>query len=203
MKYVPKFLVFLILVVFSGQLALTSPPGQKIIVSGALSGRISHAPLAKAWVGLGRLAKDANGQDAVLSLTEFNAVTDEKGNFQIKEVPTGTYTLVYRPAPASAAKAGLKIPVSKLSAAIHSFMPMIRDREVGVSDPFPERPWTAGFSLMNGHTLYCQPLGTQMTIWNASVRSGRQGPFLEMRRNKIWSQDFQRETQLKFEAWSF
>jgi len=42
-----------------------------------------------------------------------------------------------------------------------------------------------------------------MKIWNGSVRSGRQGPFIEMRRNLIWTQDVQKDVQVKFEAWSF
>lgn len=212
MKYAPKSLLLLVPLVLWWQAApgLPSPPEPTVTVSGALTGRASRGPLAKAWVCLGRLTKDEEGKDADLLLTQLTAVTDEKGNFQIKGVPAGSYTLVYRPAPAAGAKsppakgAG-KISVRKLAAGIRSFMPMIRDREVGVSTPFDERPWPSPewFTLLKGHTLYCIPLGSLMKIWNASIRSGRQGPYLEMRKNQIWRQDFQKDTQIKFEAWSF
>ncbi len=36
------------------------------------------------------------GKATELLLTQFSAVTDEKGDFQIKGVPAETYTLVYR-----------------------------------------------------------------------------------------------------------
>jgi hypothetical protein len=182
---------------------LPVPPEQKLTITGTLSGRASKKPLAKASICLARLTQDDEGRDAKLTLTEFSAATDDQGNFQLKGAPAGTYTLVYRPAPSALLKAGTNIPVLRLSNAIRSFLPLLRNREVGLTEPFAERPWTPEFTLMKGHTLFCVPLGSQMTIWNASVRSRRQGPFLEMRRNRIWRQDFQKDMQLKFEAWSF
>lgn len=174
------------------------------MVSGTLVGR-SGKPLAKAWVCLGRLSKDDEGKDADLTLTEFTAVTDDSGRFQIKGVAPGAYTLVYRPAPATGAKGGGKISVRKLAAVIKSFMPAFRDREIGATSPFEDRPWPSvtAFTLMKGHTLYCLAISPHMKIWNATVRSGPKGPYLEMRKNIIWRQDFQKDAQIKFDAWSF
>jgi len=183
--------------------ALRAPAEAKATVSGFLTGRVSKRPLAKAWVLLGRLTRDTDGRPTDLILTQFGATTDDKGYFQIKDVPLGSYTLVYRPAPGPPLKGGGKIAVRSLSMGIRSFMPMIRDKEVGTATPFDERQWTPEFTLLKGHTLYAVPLGGLMKIWNGSVRSGRQGPFIEMRRNLIWTQDVQKDVQVKFEAWSF
>ena len=209
MKHALKSFVLLVLVVLCRQpgLGLPAPLLQSFTVSGSISGRVSRGPLPKAWVGLGKLTKDEDGKDDQLLLTEFSAVADEKGNFQIKGVPAGIYTLVYRPAPpggkSAPAKGGGKISVIKLSAGIRSFMPMVRNQEVGTRDPFPQRPWSPEFTLMKGHTLFCIPMGSLMKIWNASVRSGRQGPYLEMRKSQIWTQNIGKDTQFKIETWSF
>ncbi len=183
---------------------LASPPQAGVTVNGTLVGR-SGKPLGKAWVCLGQLSKDAEGKDAGLALTQLTATADDNGRFQIKGVAPGAYTLVYRPAPATGAKGGGKISIRQLSQVIRSFLPAFRDREVGTSSPFEDRPWpsAAEFTLLKGHTLYCAGVSPHMKIWNATVRSGRQGPYLEMRKNVIWRQDFQKDAQIKFEAWSF
>lgn len=210
MKYALRSCVLLLLVAACRQPVTGSPPPlqQTFTIGGVVSGRVSRAPMTKAWVCLGRLTKDDMGKDTEVILTEFSAITDDKGNFQLKGVPAGTYTVVYRPAPASGTatappKAGTKISVIKLAAGIRSFMPMLRGQEIGRQDSFAERPWAAGFTVLKGHTLYATSGEPLMIIWNASVRSGRQGPVLELRRNRIWSQDVVKNTQIKFEAWSF
>lgn len=210
MKHALKLLILVLLVVLCRQTGLALPPMQSgnVTVSGTLTGRATQKPLAKATVTLGRLQQDADGRDVDLLLTEFTAVTDDKGYFQIKGVPAGSYTIVYRPAGGAAvkpavAKGGGKLSVAKLAAVIRTFMPMMRSKEVGLTSPFENRPWSTEFTLLKGHTLFCDGSGEHMRIWNATVRSGRQGPYLEMRRNKIWKQDIQKDTQLKVEAWSF
>ena len=172
-------------------------------LTGQLVGRVSAKPLAGAWVCLGRVTQDQEGKDAKIELTEFSAVSDGSGRFTLPNVPAGEYTFVYRPAPGGPLKGVREINVRDLSRLMRSFMPMLRDTEVGAREPFPDRPWSA-FTLLKGHTLFCIALGgAYMKIWNATVRSGRQGPYLEMRRNQIWKQKMQSNTQLNLQAWSY
>jgi len=42
-----------------------------------------------------------------------------------------------------------------------------------------------------------------MKIWNATVRRGQNGPYMEIRRGLIWLQRFEDGSQIRFEAWSF
>jgi hypothetical protein len=42
-----------------------------------------------------------------------------------------------------------------------------------------------------------------MKIWNATLRRGAAGPYLEARRGLIWQGDFNDKAQIKLEAWSF
>jgi hypothetical protein len=172
-------------------------------VSGTVKGR-SGKPLAKAWVCLGQLEQSViEGKDVKLALTQLTAVTDDDGRFQIEEVPASTYTLVYQPSPATGARGGREISVANLAAGQRSTMPDLREREVGTFKPFKQRPWSRQYTLMKGHTLFNTASGKRWKIWNASVRRGRRGPFLEIRKNKIWRQDFQKDSNVTFEAWSF
>ena len=146
-------------------------------VSGTVKGR-SGKPLAKAWVCLGQLEQSAiEGKDVKLALTQFTAVTDDDGRFQIEEVPAGTYTLVYQPSPATGARGGREISVANLAAGQRSTMPDLREREVGTFKPFKQRPWSRDYTLMKGHTLFNTASGKRWKIWNASVRRGRRGAF--------------------------
>ena len=135
--------------------------------------------------------------------TVSGTVTDDDGRFQIEEVPASTYTLVYQPSPATGARGGREISVANLAAGQRSTMPDLREREVGTFKPFKQRPWSRQYTLMKGHTLFNTASGKRWKIWNASVRRGRRGPFLEIRKNKIWRQDFQKDSNVTFEAWSF
>ena len=42
-----------------------------------------------------------------------------------------------------------------------------------------------------------------MKIWNATLRRGATGPYLEMRKGVIWQADFKDKGQITLEAWSF
>ena len=172
-------------------------------VSGTVKGRSGKA-LAKAWVCLGELERSiVEGKDVKLKLTQLTAVTDDDGRFQIENVPAGTYTLAYRPAPATGAKGGVEISVANLAAGQRSQMPDLRDREVGTFKPFKQRQWSRQFTLLKGHTLYNTRTGKYWKIWNASVRRGRRGPYLEMRKNEIQRWNFQQDSDITLEAWGF
>ncbi len=172
-------------------------------ITGQFIGRVSGQPLAKAWVSLGRLTQGAEGKDEKIQLSEFSAVTDDSGRLMLANVPPGEYTFVYRPEPGGPTKGLREINVTKLSSLIRSFMPMMRDVEVGKDGSFAQRPW-AEFTLLKGHTLYCITFGgAYMKIWNATVRSGRLGPYLEMRKGQIWRQNVRGDTSWKLEAWSY
>ena len=172
-------------------------------VSGTVKGR-SGKPLAKAWVCLGELEQSVvEGKDVKLKLTQLTGVTDDDGRFQIENVPAGTYTLAYRPAPATGAKGGVEMSVANLAAGQRSEMPELRDREVGTFRAFKQRRWGRQFTLMKGHTLYNTVSGKRWKIWHASVRQGSRGPFLEMRKNKIQRWNFPQDSNITLEAWSF
>ncbi len=180
-----------------------SSSAANVTVSGQLVGRLSNKPLAKAWVCLGTITQDKEGMADKILLTEFSAVTDDNGQFTLKDVPAGEYTLVYRPAPGGPPKGLKQVPVRDLSRFTRSIMPMLRNVEIGVREPFADRSW-GGLTLLKGHTLYCVSLGgPYMKVWNATARSGAQGPCVEMRKNKLWMQNFQGNTQLKLQAWSY
>jgi hypothetical protein len=42
-----------------------------------------------------------------------------------------------------------------------------------------------------------------MKIWNATLRRGATGPYLEVRKGWIWQADFKDKAEIKLEAWSF
>jgi hypothetical protein len=42
-----------------------------------------------------------------------------------------------------------------------------------------------------------------MKLWNATVRRGKQGPFLEVRRAVVWLHELADKSEIKFDAWSF
>ena len=42
-----------------------------------------------------------------------------------------------------------------------------------------------------------------MKIWNATVRRGATGPYLEMRKGRVWQANFTDKAEVKMDAWSF
>jgi hypothetical protein len=67
--------------------------------------------------------------------------------------------------------------------------------------PNPDRVWGKTFTLLKGHTFYAE--GANMKIWNATVRWGPQGPYMEMRRGVIFQQQFPSQGPIKLVAWSY
>jgi hypothetical protein len=76
----------------------------------------------------------------------------------------------------------------------------LRNYELGKSTPYAERPW-GQFALLKGHTMYS--MGDTMKVWNATARRGKQGPFMEVRRNVLVLFDLADKCEIKFDAWSF
>lgn len=129
------------------------------------------------------------------------ATADAKGRFQLQGFkPGATYTLVYT-LPGSSLALPAEISIRSLNATDRSIAPLLRNAELGTFEPFPERSWGPAFTLLKGHTFWSE--GPQMKIWNATVRRGKEGPYLEIRRGVIWLQKLDDKTNFKFEAWSF
>ena len=72
--------------------------------------------------------------------------------------------------------------------------------EIGTSQPLDDRKWGV-FTLLKGHTFWGE--GANMKVWNATLRRGSTGPYLEVRRGSIWRGDFNDKAQIKMDAWSF
>jgi hypothetical protein len=128
------------------------------------------------------------------------ATTDKTGGFTLRGFDPGRYTIIYLPAGFTATIPN-EIDFSPLEAADKSTMPLMNRVELGTDKPYEPRPWSRQFTLMKGHTFWST--GEYMKIWNATVRRGPQGPFLELRRGRFWLQDFADKSQIKFEAWSY
>jgi hypothetical protein len=128
------------------------------------------------------------------------ATTDQQGQFTIRGFEPGKRTLIYLPAGYNAAIPN-EIDLSVLEAVDRSILPLMVRVELGKDTPYEARPWTSQFTLLKGHTFWS--MGAQMKIWNATVRRGPRGPFLELRRGDIWRANFEDKGQVKFDAWSY
>lgn len=128
------------------------------------------------------------------------AATDPQGKFTISGFEPGRLTLIYLPAGFRAAIPN-EIDIAPLEAVDRCPFPLLVRVELGKDTPYDARPWSSQFTLLKGHTFWS--LGAQMKVWNATVRRGSQGPFLELRRGRIWLADFEDKSQVKFEAWSY
>lgn len=151
---------------------------------------------------MGEIAGDQEVLYAKVKLptTLPSATTDEQGRFQLKGFLPGEYTLVYLPAGAPPVMPA-EINIKAFLAVTKSIAPLLRNFELGKNEPYPERPWGREFTLLKGHTFMSE--GPTMKIWNATVRRGQNGPYMEIRRGLIWLQRFEDGSQIRFEAWSF
>jgi len=197
--------VAVLLAVMAGLVAAEQAKAQaKATTNGVLVGR-SGKPLAKATVVLGAVSGDEETTYAKVKLGLATAVTDDSGRFQLSGIAPGRYTIVYYPPGPAPAKPPAEMSIKGLAAGIKSFLPMMRDVEVGrMGTPYPDRVWAREFTLLKGHTLWCIGLGEPlMKVWNATARRGAQGPYLEVRRGVVWQEKFDDKGQVKLEAWSF
>jgi len=191
-----------ILAPLPGQQAKTQPKPSGATATGTITGR-SGKPLAKARLTLGELVGD---QETIYAKIRFpgklaTVTTDDKGKFQMTGFTPGTYTIVYQLAGAG----GLmptEIPIKPLAAVTKSIMPLMRGMEIGRSgEPYADRAWGQRFTILKGHTFYLE--GTYMKVFNATVRLGQQGPYLEIRRGIIWMQKLDDKSQISLDAWSY
>lgn len=155
--------------------------------SGVLVGR-SGKPMANARVFLGKVEDDEEVLQAKVRLGGLPIVrTDAQGRFKISGFLPGSYTLVYSLA-GGPSIAPAEISIKALQAVTRSIMPQLKGVEIGTTQPFDERKWGNMFTLLKGHTFRGE--GANMKIWNATVRRGPAGPYLEIRRGLIWQGDF-------------
>jgi len=167
--------------------------------SGVLTGR-SGKPLANARVFLGRVEDDEETLMAKVRLSGLPlARTDAQGKFKLSGFVPGNYTIVYYPA-GGPSFAPAEIGIKALQAVDRSILPLMKDVEIGTTMPLDERKW-ASFTLLKGHTFWGQ--GAHMKIWNATLRRGPSGPYLEVRKGIIWQSELKDNGEIKMVAWSF
>jgi len=167
--------------------------------SGVLAGR-SGKPMGNAHVFLGKVEDDADVLQGTLRLGGLPiAQTDAQGHFKISGFSPGSYTLVYSPA-GGASIVPTEISIKALQAVTKSILPQMNGVEIGLTQPLDERKWST-FTLLKGHTFRGE--GANMKIWNATLRRGATGPYLEVRKGWIWQADFKDKAEIKLEAWSF
>jgi hypothetical protein len=128
------------------------------------------------------------------------ATADSQGRFVFRGFEPGRWTIIYLP-PGFNAAIPNQIDYSALEAVEKSTLPLLVRVELGTDRPNEARPWGPQFTLLKGHTFWS--MGAQMKIWNATVRRGPQGPFLEFRRGGLWLQNFADQGAIKFDAWTF
>ena len=173
------------------------PPMPATTASGVFLGK-SGKPMAGARLILCEALED---QGKIRLLPDVpTATTDQAGRFTMKGFKSGRYTIIYLPAGANAAIPN-EIDLSPLEAVDKSPVPLLNRVEIGTDKPYDAKPWTKQFTLMKGHTFWS--MGQNMKIWNATVRRGPSGPFLELRKGAIWLQNFDDKAQIKLEAWSY
>ncbi len=199
-----KWLHTLILLAVAGcllgqQTKAQSKPGAS--AGGVFVGK-SGKPMAGARLILCKVAEDAESPYATLTPmpTVPNATADKTGRFQFQGFAPGTFAIIYLPAGANVTLPKT-INIKPLENVTKSIVPALRNAEIGKTIPYEARSWGFDYTLLKGQTFWSQ--GPQMKIWNATVRRGPQGPFLEVRRGAIWLLDLTDKAELKFDAWSF
>jgi hypothetical protein len=165
--------------------------------SGVFLGK-SGKPMAGARLTLCEVIEDRGKVKPLPNVSA--ATTDKAGQFTLSGFNPGRYTIIYLLAGAAAAIPP-EIDLSALEASDKSTMPLMGRVELGTDKPNEPRMWGKQFTLMKGHTFWST--GEYMKIWNATARRGSQGPYLELRRGRVWLQDFADKSQIKLEAWSY
>ena len=171
-------------------------------VSGLFAGR-SGKPMAKMRLIVAEVAGDQELTYAKIKLAADApmGITDDKGQFQFTGVSPGMHVVLYTPA-SSSKMLPAEINIKALSAVTKSPLPLLQNVQIGdTGPPNPDRVWGRTFTLLKGHTFYAE--GANMKIWNATVRFGSEGPYLEVRRGMIVEQRFPDKSPIKLIAWSY
>ncbi len=200
----PRWLHTLILLAVAGYLPGQQPkPQQKpaTTAGGVFLGR-SGKPMTGARLILCDTREDQDSFHGKIRLLPDvpTATADKQGRFDFRGFTPGRYTIIYLPAGVQTAVPN-EINAGALEAVDKSIAPLLVRFELGTSKAYDPRPWGPQFTLLKGHTLWS--LGAKMKVWNATVRRGQQGPFLELRRGSIWLHDLADKREIKFDAWSF
>jgi len=178
----------------------TTLPKAATSVTGVLTGR-SGKPMANARLFMGTVAGDQEDFEAKIVLSGLPvAQTDAQGRFKLAGFAPDRYTIVYFPA-GGPSIAPSQFPIKTLSAVAPSILPLMKDIEIGTSEPLAQRTWGNAFTLLKGHLFWGE--GAHMKIWNATVRRGAAGPYLEMRKGRVWRANFTDKAEVKMDAWSF
>ena len=174
---------------------------QKITASGVFLGR-SGKPMAKARLILAEIKGDNEVTYAkiVLPAQLPTATADASGAFQFTGLSPGEYTILYQPT-GGAGVLPASIDIKALIGVTKSIAPLLRGTELGTGDPYASRPWGGAFTILKGHTFHSE--GPYMRIWNATIRRGQEGPFLEMRKGVVWSARLDGKSPIKFSAWGY
>jgi hypothetical protein len=169
-------------------------------LTGVLMGR-SGKPMANAHLFMGTVAGDEEDVEARIVLSGLPiAQTDAQGRFKLAGFAPERYTIVYYPAGGQSI-VPVQFTIKSLSAVAPSILPLMKNVEIGTSEPLAQRSWSNAFTLMKGHLFW--GMGSHMKIWNATVRRGATGPYLEMRKGRVWQAQFADKAEIKMDAWSF
>ncbi|MBS1855927.1 MAG: carboxypeptidase regulatory-like domain-containing protein [Acidobacteria bacterium] len=195
-KWLHPLILVTVALCFAGQ--QPKPPSNPATsASGVFLGR-SGKPMAGARLILCEAREDLARIRILANVP--TATTDQQGQFTIRGFEPGRWTIIYLPAGFRAAIPN-EIDFSALEAVDRCPFPLLVRVELGKDTPYEARPWSSQFTLLKGHTFWS--LGAQMKVWNATVRRGPQGPFLELRRGRVWLTDFEDKRQVRFESWSY
>jgi hypothetical protein len=190
----------LILIAAAGVLPGQQPKAPSSTAVGVFTGRNGN-PMAGAKLILCSIHEDRESFRGTLKLLPNvpTATADKTGRFEFRGFTPGKYAIIYLPAGAQAVLPS-EIAISQLEAIDKSIAPLLRNHELGKGTPYADRSW-GQFVLLKGHTMYS--MGDTMKVWNATARRGKQGPFMEVRRNVIVLFDLPGKSEIKFDAWSF
>jgi len=181
--------------------AAVDPTPGEMVATGVFRNR-SGEPIADALVVFGRVITDSLMRPETVQLgpTAIIATTDEEGKFTVDDFEPGEYALVYQPSGTSARMPAALI-VNPLAGNAESFMPGLEDVEIGKDSNYEERTWGTGYVLLKGHTLFAKD--KLMSIYNATVRTGSVGPYVEWRKGNILTVDLQDNAEIEIDAWSY
>ena len=177
------------------------PTPDAVVATGAFMGR-SGKPMAGAKLVLGTIEGDTMYPDTLVKLAQdIDTITvDKEGKFEFKGFEPGKYTVLYLPRGGGSLFPN-ELRVKVLGGTMDSIAPLLIDAELGKTRPLKQRKWGRHFILLKGHTLYSK--GAKMNAWNATVKVNPRGPYLELRRSRIWSQDLEDNSEIELEAWGY